>query len=575
MCGIIGYKGPKSNVAKKSLKQLEYRGYDSAGIAAASKTDQEIRVSKSTGTVDEAINQDIDEGHLAIGHTRWATHGGVTKQNAHPHTGNSRKVAVVHNGIIHNHRELKTRIGEEKFKSETDTEVIPHLLEQKNSEDKDIKDAAHEVHKELEGSYAALAATANGDLVAWKNGGPMVAAEKDGEVFFSSDVVPLLKHVDKVTFLKDGDIAVVKDNSLSIYNNGQEIERKKQDIGWEAKSASKKGFTHFTRKEIGEQTDTVKRAVFQDQEDINKAVELIENANKIHVTGCGTASYAADHMKEYLTPEENARSIQSHELEHRTGEVSEEDLVIAISQSGETADLLSALDKLKAPTLAILNTKGSTLDRKSNHTINVNAGPEIGVASTKAYTAQIAASKLISGALKDQLEETRGQLVKTADKIENVIEDTEPKVQQVAGIMEDKEDAYFIGRHRGYHSAKEASLKVKELSYIHSESLPSGELKHGNLALVEKGTPVLGILTSKTRKSMLSGLKEAKSRGATTIGIGTQNSEELNHLIQVPEDPNKEILEVIPAQLLAFELSIRRGNNPDKPRNLAKSVTVK
>jgi|GEM_PF-2989284 Glucosamine 6-phosphate synthetase, contains amidotransferase and phosphosugar isomerase domains len=429
MCGIIGHAGKGENIVPKCLQKLEYRGYDSAGIAALNSSG--IEVSKGVGTVDEAV--EAPQGSAAIGHTRWATHGGVTQTNAHPHTDPDGRVAVVHNGIIDNHSDLREEVGEGRFESETDTEVIPHLLAQHLKEGLDPRAAAEKVTDRLEGSYAAVALLEGGQMVAFKQGAPLAVARNQDEHFFSSDVVPLLEHVNEAAFLQDGDIAIL-DSDLRVFNQGREVERDSQEIQWEGGSATRGDFDHFTRKEIGEQPETIKRATFQDEESLTEAAGMLEKARTVWVTGCGTSSYAADHMRDYLAPEVDARSIQSHELEYRTDEVGDDDAVVAVSQSGETKDLLAALEGIEAPVLSFLNVAQSSLERRSDHTIHINAGPEVGVASTKAYTAQLTAMKTVAAELKDQ-EQVLESLRSTAEKAERLVKASESLAKKLHGAL--------------------------------------------------------------------------------------------------------------------------------------------
>ncbi len=574
MCGIVGYRGngDASKIVYDGLKNLEYRGYDSAGIAVRDSSG--INVDKGVGTVDESLSQ-RSGGSIALGHTRWATHGGVTEQNAHPHTDCKGEVAVVHNGIIQNYSELKQKLSGHKFKSDTDTEVIPHLIEEQLEQGKSLKQIAEYLRDTLEGSYAVVAMFESGEMMALKNRSPLALGIKEEELFLGSDVTPFLKHTDEAIFLEDGDYVLI-DQDYKIYSDGEEVEREVEKIEWDAEQATKKGYEHFMEKEILEQPKTVKRAAFQDRKDMEQAEQMIEDAEKVWITGCGTSSYAADLGARYLRRRGvDVRVEQSHELEYRTDEIGEEDLVIGISQSGETADLLSVLEKLDNKLLSVLNVSGSTLDRKSDHTLHINAGPEIGVASTKAFTAQITVLKLLSYCVGGELEQGRDSLVQTADRIQGLMDNSEQEIERLSEYLVDKDDVYFIGRHKGFEMAKESALKLKELSYIHAEAFPGGEFKHGTLALVEDGVPVVGFLKQEGYEEMLSNLAEAKSRGADIIGVGQENGENFEFFIDIPEDQNSEILEVVPFQMLAYKTAVKLGNNPDKPRNLAKSVTVK
>jgi glucosamine--fructose-6-phosphate aminotransferase (isomerizing) len=573
MCGIVGYYGDDEAAEKiyRGLKKLEYRGYDSAGIATAGNPS--IKVEKAVGEVDNVSEPGID-GTSGIGHTRWATHGGVTEENAHPHVSEDEKVAVVHNGIIENYQELKEEL-EAEFSSETDTEVIPHLLERELKKHEKLEEAVHEVMQRLEGSYAVAAMLDTGEMVAFRKDSPLVIGVMEGEFFVASDVTPFLEHTQEAVFLEDNDFAIIEDD-YRVYNDGEPVEREVQKIDWDAEQASKEGHDHFMEKEIKEQPKTVKRAAYQDRSDLENAVEMMDKAGKIYLTGCGTASFAASLGAKYLREAGyDVETEQSHELEYRSDEITEDDLVIAVSQSGETADLLSLLDEVDSDVLAVVNVVGSTLARESKHKLYVNAGPEIGVASTKAFTAQIAVLRLLSYSAQRGIEDGRESLLETAEKVETVIEDNRETVEKFSEYLTDKDHVYFIGRDKGYEMAREANLKLKELSYIHAEAFPGGEFKHGTLALVEDGTPVVAFLKDRGYSQAYSNMKEAYSRGADIISVGTESVEESKFHIDVPEDENSEILEIVPFQMAAYLTAVKKGNNPDKPRNLAKSVTVK
>lgn len=571
MCGIVGYYGEDEAAEKvyRGLKKLEYRGYDSAGIATAGNPT--IKVEKAVGEVDEVEDPGID-GSSGIGHTRWATHGGVTEENAHPHVSHREKVAVVHNGIIENYQELKQELDVE-FSSETDTEVIPHLLE-RELERRELEEAVHEVMQRLEGSYAVAAMLDSGEMVAFRKGSPLVLGIDGEEYFLASDVTPFLEHTSQAVFLEDDDYAVI-DDGHEIFNSGEKVEREVQEVDWDAEEASKEGHDHFMEKEIKEQPKTVKRAAYQDRSDLEEAVEMIEEAEDVYLTGCGTASFAASLGAKYLREAGvEAHTEQSHELEYRSEEINEDDLVIAVSQSGETADLLSLLEETDADVLAVVNVVGSTLARQAEHKLYVNAGPEIGVASTKAFTAQLAVLRLLAYSMNGDIEEGREKLLETAEKVKDVIEENRGTVEDLSQYLAEQDHVYFIGRNKGYEMAREANLKLKELSYIHAEAFPGGEFKHGTLALVEDGTPVVAFLREDYSQAY-SNMMEAHSRGADIISVGSEEIEESRFHIQIPEDENPEILEIVPFQMAAYLTSVEKGNNPDKPRNLAKSVTVK
>jgi len=576
MCGIVGYKGDKqaSKIVFEGLKKLEYRGYDSAGIATAGNPT--VKVEKGEGTIEE-VKPEKTDGKTGVGHTRWATHGGVNDTNAHPHKDCNGEIAVVHNGIINNYETLKEKLENRghEFKSETDTEVIPHLLEEQLQKEKPLHEAAQKVADTIEGSYAVVAVLDTGELVAFKNESPLALGVADDEYFLASDVTPFLEHTDEAIFLEDGEV-VTLNGDYQIYKDGEEMDRNPRKIDWDAEEACKEGHEHFMEKEIKEQPQTVKKAAFQDETDIKKAVEMVEDADTVYLTGCGTASFAASLGAKYLR-ETDATVVteQSHELEYRTDEITENDLVIAVSQSGETADLLATLDDSPAPTLAVVNVVGSTLARQSEHTLFVNAGPEIGVASTKAFTAQVAVLKLLQYALQDELDEGRRSILETAEKLDEVLRKNEGLLDDISTYLQEKNHVFTIGREKGHEMAQESALKLKELSYIHVEGFPGGEFKHGNLALIEEGVPVISFLKSTGYEDIVSNTLEAKSRGADIIGVGSEPIDKFRFFIEIPEDPNSEILEIAPFQMIAYLTSVKKGNDPDKPRNLAKSVTVK
>ncbi|MFB6226346.1 MAG: glutamine--fructose-6-phosphate transaminase (isomerizing) [Candidatus Paceibacteria bacterium] len=573
MCGIIGYKGEEDagEIVHRGLKKLEYRGYDSAGIATVGNPS--LKIEKGEGQIEEAIEKSPD-GKTGIGHTRWATHGGVDDTNAHPHLDHEGRVALVHNGIIKNHEEIRKQLGVEKT-SDTDSEVVAHLLSQNLKIHENVEKAVEKTEERLEGSYAVLATLDSGELVAMKKDSPLVFAENDGEIFFGSDTTPFLDQVEEATFLEDGDYMVV-DEEIRIFNSGKKVEREPREVDWNAEDASKKGYDHFMQKEIHEQPTTMKRAALQDRKKLEQAAEMIRKAESVYITGCGTSSYASKMGARYFRSKGIEVNVeQSHELEYRKHEIGDEDLVIAVSQSGETADLLSLTEKVDAYVLSIVNVQGSTLDREADLSLNLNAGPEIGVASTKAFTSQLVVLKLLSYVMDGDIREGRKSLVETAEKVEKVLEDNQENVEELSEFIAERDDVYFIGRNKGSVLADEAALKLKELSYIHSESFPGGEFKHGTLALVEEGVPVVGMVTERGSEELISNVIEAKSRGAEIILSGVEGLESADYSINIPEDENSEILHIIPFQLLAYSTSVEKGNNPDKPRNLAKSVTVK
>lgn len=573
MCGIVGAKleGEAVSHVKTGLKRLEYRGYDSAGVASA---EGEVELTTAVGTVDEV---DHPEGaSTAIGHTRWATHGGVNETNAHPHSDCENEVAVVHNGIVENHEQLKRRLEEDGhvFTSETDTEVIPHLIEEQLEAGNSLRQACEATKKQIEGSYAVAVMKADGEMAAFRKGSPLVVGVEEDGYHVSSDVTGFLDRTSRAIYLEDGDLAVFN-GELRIFAGGAEVDREVRNIDWDVEQASKEGFDHFMQKEILEQSETIKRAGFQNRSDLEEAAELVKGAEKLYLTGCGTASYAAMMGAEYLRAAGVECEVeQAHEIEYRAEEIGEDDVVVAVSQSGETADLLSALRKTDASVVAAVNVAGSTLARNAEKALMINAGPEIGVASTKAFTAQMVVLKLLAAELSGELEQVRDSVMRTAEKVEMTVEQNEQAVSELSTKFAEKDDVYFIGRGKGRILAYEAALKLKELSYIHAEGFPGGEFKHGTLALVEDGVPVVAF-TDHHRDEIMSNAVEARSRGAELTGCGSEPLDGFESFLEVPEDENREILEVLPFQMLAYRTAVELGHNPDKPRNLAKSVTVK
>lgn len=576
MCGIVGYRGEKDAGEKvvEGLKKVEYRGYDSAGIAVTGNPS--IQVEKGVGTIDEVV-EEVPPGHPGIGHTRWATHGEVNQENAHPHTDCSGDIAVVHNGIIDNHEQLRQELEGHEFRSETDTEVIPHLVEEELEKGRSVVEAAENVMDRLEGSYAVVVSTAGGDLFGFKKGSPLSVGAGDGEYFLASDTHPFLEYTERAVFLEDGDVAVLDDGGYSIYNGGSEVEREVHEIDWEPREATKSGYDHFMEKEIEQQPNTFKRAVFQDRSDMEEASRMVEDAEKVYITGCGSAGIAASLGAKYLRDAGvEVETELAHELEYRKQEIGEDDLVVAVSQSGETADLLSVTGETDARVLGVINVVGSTLAREADHALFVNAGPEIGVASTKAFTGQLAVLKLLKYALEGDIDGGREELIEAAGRIGKVLEWNRDEVEDLSEYFSGKDDVYFIGRNTGYEAAREASLKLKELSYIHSEAFPGGEFKHGTLALVEQGTPVVSFIGSGERKEILSNTEEARGRGADIVAVGEEKPwDDVEYFLEIPAGENTEILSVVLFQLVAYRTAVKLGHNPDKPRNLAKSVTVK
>lgn len=589
MCGIIGYIGkrPAAPILFDGLKRLEYRGYDSAGIATVGSG---FHSRKDVGKVDEInAKHNLTEipGKMGIAHTRWATHGRITKQNAHPHFSNNKKIAVVHNGIVENYQELKKFLLTDGFQfvSETDTEVIPNLIELEMREGKSFEEAFFSTLKKIEGYYAIVAMHEDERrILAAKNGSPLVVGVSDGEYFVASDMPAFLEHTKSVQFMYDGDVALLGEAGANFYNINEKkfVERKLQLIDWNIEQAQKGNFDHFTIKEILDQVGTVKRATQQDRETIRGIVDEIKNSRGVFFVGAGS-SYHACLTASYIfskVAKMHVNVVLASEFPNYEGFLTPKTLVIAFSQSGETIDLLDAVrtaKKKKSKVISVVNVMGSSLTRESDKFVMLNAGPEISVMSTKSYTSQVALLGMIAYELVGKLEEEKNNLRYLWNIIYNLTsENTRNRIKQLAEKLKDKEHIFLIGRGLQYTTAMEAALKIKEISYIHAEALAGGEIKHGTIALVENGTPCIVFVKRENQKSILSNAMELKSRGASIIGVAAENNEIFDFWIKVPEAGElTPICQIIPIQILAYQLAVLRGFDPDKPRNLAKSVTVK
>ncbi|WP_300282150.1 glutamine--fructose-6-phosphate transaminase (isomerizing) [Peptacetobacter sp.] len=607
MCGIVGYLGHKNaaEVIVDGLSKLEYRGYDSAGIAVVNEGKLEVRKFKGRLSVlAEDIEKNSLKGNLGIGHTRWATHGEPSDVNSHPHYNQDKTIAVVHNGIIENYMELKEELKSEgiEFKSETDTEVIAHLVDKYY--EGNLLDAVYKAVSKLRGAYAlgVICKDNEKELVAVRKDSPLIAGVGEGENFIASDIPALLKYTKKVYFLENGEVVHIKDNELKIYDSERNlVEKEIYDVKWDIEAASKGGYDSFMLKEINEQPEGVKNTLERRLDDDGNIVlegikiskEELEKINKIYIVACGTAYHAGLLGKNALEKYLKVPVISDIASEFRYNEnfVDENSLVILVSQSGETADTLAVLRDVKekgAKVLAITNVVGSSISREADEVFYTWAGPEIAVASTKAYTTQITSLYMIAlnfalakGTISEEYyKEIINKMKKLPEKIEEIISKQE-KIKDIAKKIVSKEHVFFLGRGVDYSLAMEGSLKLKEVSYIHSEAFAAGELKHGTIALIEEETPVIAIATQeKLFEKMVSNMQEVKARGAFVISIAQQHNESVekvsDEVIYIPncDDMLVPILAVIPMQLLAYYVSTMKGLDVDKPRNLAKSVTV-
>jgi glucosamine--fructose-6-phosphate aminotransferase (isomerizing) len=620
MCGIVGYIGPKRVVPViiEGLRKLEYRGYDSAGIAVVTK-EGKLEIRRAPGklrNLEEVIQKSPIEGTYGIGHTRWATHGRPTEENAHPHRDCTGQIVVVHNGIIENYLELKEQLQREghKFVTETDTEVVAHLVEKNSQGGASLEDAVRKSLKELRGIYSLVFLSARDPhkIVAARIGPPSVIGLGDGEYFVASDIPALLEHTRQIFFLADGDIAVLTQSGVRVMDHdGRPVERPAHHVAWDPIMAEKGGYKHFMQKEIFEQPravrDTLLGRISQDTgkvflDEMQISEQQFREFQQVRIVACGTSWHSALAGKFMI---ERLARLQvevdyGSEFRYRDPILDSKTLTVCISQSGETADTLAAQREAKlksSPTLAICNVMGSMITREAAGTIITHAGPEIGVASTKAFTAQLAALMLLAsylgqirgklapaGAIKLMQEFTR-----IPHKMETILQaDASGFYENLARQFFRYTDFLYLGRGIHYPIALEGALKLKEISYIHAEGYPAGEMKHGPNALIDENLPVVVLATrddtdpeSVTRyEKSVSNIQEVKARDGIVISIVTEKDhlarEASDHIIELPTAPEilAPLLEIIPLQLLAYHIAVRLGCDVDQPRNLAKSVTV-
>ena len=611
MCGIIGYIGNKKAepILINGLLRLEYRGYDSAGISTIEKNG--LKTIKNKGRVSElekvsGIN-DLT-GTIGIGHTRWATHGKPSSTNSHPHMDNSKKFAVVHNGIIENYADLKDFLKSQNytFLSETDTEVIPNLIHyyyqtSKNTESKKLLEAVSNTIKMLKGSYALeiLCSDFPDNMIVVRKDSPLVIGKGLNENYISSDIPAILSFTKDFYLLNDNELAFISRDSIEFYDsNLNKIEKIAQNITWNAGAAEKNGYPDFMLKEINEQPMAIRetigsritsnsKSIIPDLDGLNKS--YLSSINKISIVACGTAMHAGLAGKTLFETlcEIPVEVEAASEFRYRNPLINEKTLCIFISQSGETADTIAALKLAKSKgskTLAISNVIGSSISREADFTIYTHAGPEIAVASTKAYTSQIVLLAIIAinfaeklNLNKEKLEKLKKDILLLPSQLEEILGNIQ-NIKNFAQKIYKEKDIFFIGRGIDYTVALEGSLKLKEISYIHSEAYPSGELKHGPIALIENDVTVISILTNRLLvEKSISNIQEVVTRGAKTFIVTNQ---ELNHkfdeVIQIPKTNTliSPVLSIVPLQLLSYYISKEKGLDVDKPRNLAKSVTV-
>lgn len=607
MCGIVGYIGEKNAVPIliEGLQKLEYRGYDSSGVAVLSEESIEVRKHKGRLSVlEKHLEDESPEGSLGIGHTRWATHGEPSDENSHPHSGGSGNIAVVHNGIIENYMQIKSTLTERGyvFKSETDTEVLAHYIDFNYTGD--LAETIGKILGSIRGSYAFAAICKNEPdrMVCVRKENPLVIGAGKGENFIASDIPAILSYTRDIFLPDENEIAVVKKDSIDFFDSsGKKVKKETVRIDWDVSAAEKDGYSHFMLKEIHEQPkairDTLSSRINGEESEIKLDIKLtkqeLDGIDRIFVVACGTAYHAgvvAKYVIERLT-KIPVETVIASEFRYLCPTVNEKSLTIIISQSGETLDTLMALKEARGKgsrILSIVNVVGSTIARESHDVLYTWAGPEIAVASTKAYTSQLIAiyeTALYMAQLKGSLppEETdrlKRELLRLPELVEQVL-DNKKVLSDFAKQNSQTEDIFFLGRGLDYALAMEGSLKLKEISYIRSEAYPAGELKHGTIALIEKGSIVFAVMTqAELYEKMLSNIKEVKSRGAYVLAIAQEGSEEVasvaDQTVYIPKVDGmlSPPVGIVPMQLLAYYMAVERGCDVDKPRNLAKSVTV-
>lgn len=608
MCGIVGYIGQSEAlpILVGGLKKLEYRGYDSSGIAVIENGS--IHVVKASGKIsalEDKLKSQKVTGKTGIAHTRWATHGAPTVENAHPHTSYDGKISIVHNGIIENYASLKAKLTSEgiKFQSETDTEVLAHLIARFYKGD--LKAAVLKALDKVEGTFglAVICSEEPGTLIGARRGSPLILGiGSNSDFFLASDVSAIINHTQKVVYLDDNDIVQIAGNDYSIVNmNSHEVQREVKDVDFDADAVAKGGFAHFMLKEIFEQPEVLRNTMRgrllaaegnAKLAGLDTNIKELRNINRIIITACGT-SYYAGMVGEYMIEDLAGVPVEveyASEFRYRNPIIKPGTLVLAISQSGETADTLAALKEAQqkgATALAICNGVGSTIARTSDGGVYLHAGPEIGVASTKAFTSQVTVLAMIALLLGRQRRlsfESGADIVKAMQELPALVEQTLQLSDQIAGIAQKYAKAnnfLYLGRHFNYPVAMEGALKLKEISYIHAEGYPAAEMKHGPIALIDENMPVVVIAPKDALfDKVISNVREIKARGGRVIAVTTEDCKPLDefadHLIKVPKTIPMlmPIVTCVPLQLLAYHIAVLRGNDVDQPRNLAKSVTV-
>ena len=589
MCGIFGYVGSKnaSEVIFEGLKRLEYRGYDSWGIGVVGSS---IAVVKKVGAIgDSGVVLNLPQSDIGIGHTRWATHGGVSEVNAHPHYSTDKSFVLAQNGIVENSQKLKESLIKKnyKFNSETDTEVIVRLLEDKLKKRKDLGEAVRKTFLDLEGRNTIIILNNQKEIIAARNGSPLVIGvnDKTKEIFFSSDTLSFAPYVEKILVVDNGQMVLLKNNKLTVkeVKSGKKIKIKFEKIGIKSDKVDKEGYDHFMLKEINESGFVIRQLLNQNFQNSTSFVKKLRAAKKVYCIGSGTAGIAASQIAFYLRTyaKLSAVGLVGADAREYYDLFTKNDLIIAPSQSGETADVLEVLEIAKkkgAKIASFVNMQGSSMSRIADYSFMANAGPEICVMSTKIFISQIAWGYLISKIAAGKAKDGEKNLKNLALKIEKYLSDNRhTDLKKIAKNLSSKKDIFLLGKYQNLNIIFEGMVKMIEGSYRHAHGLPAGDLKHYAITLIEKGVPVIAVVSNDTVKSdVINAVNEVKARGAEIIGISPENYKVFDYYLQVPDcGETSAIMNVISLQLLAYYLAVSLGNNVDKPRNIAKSVTVK
>lgn len=589
MCGIFGYigSGDATKIVASGLKRLEYRGYDSWGIAALNK---DIHIVKKVGAIGDTNNDlGLPKAFISIGHTRWATHGGVTENNAHPHYSSDKSFALAQNGIVENFNQLKDGLSSKgfKFHTETDTEVIVRLIEDRLKSEKDLVEAVRQAFLGLEGRNTIIVISKDGRIIACRNGSPLILGKNfdTGELYLSSDTLSFAPFAKKMVVVENGQMISIKDQRIQISDikSGKSIDYKFEDIGFEAEKIDKEGFDHFMLKEIFESPYVIEQLINQDKAKLEILAGEIKKAKNVYTIGSGTAGVAAAQIAFYLRSisKVNAISLIGADCFEYLPLFKKDDLIIAPSQSGETADVLSVLEKCKEKGMKIaslVNMPGSSMTRLSDFKLMMQSGPEICVMSTKAFTSQISWGYLLSKTVEGKYDEGIKALKNLATRMDKWLQDQQnhKNLVTLSDYLKDKKDIFLLGKSQNFQIIKEGMVKLIEGTYKHAHALPAGDLKHYVITLIEKGVPVIAAVSEDGVKTdLLSAIQEVKARGAYIIAIAPNNHPGYDLFISAPDcgEPGA-IMNIIPLQLLAYYMAVKLGNNVDKPRNIAKSVTV-